>query len=178
MSGLDDSCQTLYHNLCHEWTSSSNTRAIVVGSVNEMQDANKQNVEKDKEAIISIVKEMAASMTGQQSTKHWAQDALWFDIPAFASRGVQPARNFFDKVFSGFESCKVDLLETDAVVNGNMGMVCTVQRVDVKMKSGDAKSMIVRETDVFEKRGKEWQLIHQHASVPAGGAWDGKIART
>ena len=132
-------------------------------------------MEKDKEILISIVKEMSESMTGAQSTRHWAEDALWFDIPAFASRGVQPALKFFDKVFSNFESVKVDILETDIIVNGNMGIACTVQKVDVVLKNGEKKSMFVRETDCFEKRANEWQLIHQHASVPSGGAWDGKI---
>ena len=131
--------------------------------------------QKDKDVLVSIVKEMSESLTGEQSTRHWAADALWFDIPAFASKGIQPARKFFDKVFSGFESCKVDILETDIVVNGNMGIVCTVQRVNVALKNGEKKSMFVRETDCFEKRANEWQLIHQHASVPAGGTWDGKI---
>lgn len=140
-----------------------------------MSKPHEQSTEKDKEAIISIVKEMAQSMTGSQSTRHWSDDALWFDIPAFASRGVQPARKFFDKVFSGFESCKVEILETITAVNGSMGMVCTVQHVNVVLKNGDKKSMFVRETDCFEKRANGWQLIHQHASVPAGGAWDGKI---
>ena len=140
-----------------------------------MPGADKQNTEKDRGTIISIVKEMAESMTGLQSTKHWSKDVLWFDIPAFASRGVQPALKFFDKVFSNFESCKVDILETDVVVNSNMGIVCTVQKVDVVLKNGEKKSMFVRETDCFEKRTSEWQLIHQHASVPSGGAWDGKI---
>ena len=140
-----------------------------------MPGPDKQNTEKDRETIISIVKEMTESMTGLQSTKHWSKDALWFDIPAFASRGVQPALKFFDKVFSNFESCKVDILEMDTVVNGNMGIVCTVQQVNVVMKNGEKKSMFVRETDCFEKRTNEWQLIHQHASVPSGGAWDGKI---
>lgn len=143
-----------------------------------MPGSDRQSAEKDREAILSIVKEMAESMTGLQSTKHWSDDALWFDIPAFASRGVQPAMRFFDKVFGGFESCKVDFLETDVVVNGNMGIVCTVQRVNVALKSGEKKSMLVRETDCFERRTNEWQLIHQHASVPAGGAWDGKITVT
>ena len=46
--------------------------------------------EQDKEAIVAIVKEMAESMTGAQSTRHWAEDVLWFDIPPFASRGVAP----------------------------------------------------------------------------------------
>ena len=131
--------------------------------------------QKEKDILFSIVKEMSESLTGAQSTRHWASDALWFDIPAFASKGVQPARKFFDKVFSSFESCKVDILETDIVVNGSMGIVCTVQHVNVVLKNGDKKSMFVRETDCFEKRANEWQLIHQHASVPAGGAWDGKI---
>ena len=69
--------------------------------------------EQDKEAIISIVREMAESMTGAQSTRHWAPDVLWFDIPPFASRGVAPARKLFDDTFANFESCQVDILELD-----------------------------------------------------------------
>ena len=129
----------------------------------------------DEKKLVSIVKEMSESMSGAQSTRHWADDALWFDIPPFASRGIQPARKFFDKVFGGFDSCKVDILETAVVVNGDMGLVCTVQDVNVKLKTGDAKRMVVRETDCFEKRNGEWKLIHQHASVPTGGNWDGTI---
>ena len=132
-------------------------------------------ITKDKDTLVTIVKEMAASMSGAQSTRHWADDALWFDIPPFASRGIQPALKFFDKVFGGFQSCKVDLLETDVRVNGDMGIVCTVQSVNVVLKSGDTKHLVVRETDCFERHDGDWKLIHQHASVPAGGEWDGKI---
>lgn len=134
-----------------------------------------KGIEKDKEALVAIVKEMSESMTGAQSTRHWAKDALWFDIPAFASRGVAPASRFFDKVFAGFQSCKVDFLEMDTVVGSTMGVVCSIQRVNVLFKNGTAKTMVVRETDCFEKRDGEWQLIHQHASLPAGGEWEGKI---
>jgi ketosteroid isomerase-like protein len=133
------------------------------------------SIEKDTEALVSFVKEMTESMTGTQSTKRWAKDALWFDIPAFASRGVAPASRFFDEVFAGLQSCKVDILETDTVMNGNIGIVCTVQRAHVVFKNGTAKTMFIRETDCFEKRDDEWQLIHQHASVPLGAEWDGKI---
>ncbi len=141
------------------------------------QTSSTDTTENDKAALVSIVKEMAESMTGAQSTKHWAEDALWFDIPAFASKGVKPALKFFDKVFSGFQTCNVDILETETVVTGKMGVVCTVQRVNVVLKTGATKSMLVRETDCFEKRHSSWQLIHQHASVPAGGEWDGKITK-
>lgn len=132
-------------------------------------------VEKDRENIISIVKEMAESMTGAQSTRHWAADALWFDIPPFASKGIQPALKMFDSVFSNFNSCKVEILEMDVMLNGNMGIVCTVQKVHIVLKNGATRLVVARQTDCFEKRDNEWQLIHQHASVPAGGDWDGKI---
>jgi ketosteroid isomerase-like protein len=131
--------------------------------------------DRHKETLFSIVKEMSESMTGAQSTRHWAEDALWFDIPAFASKGVQPALKFFDKVFNSFRSCKVDILEVDTVVSGNMGIVCTIQKVNVVLKNGDTKLLLVRETDCVEKRAGEWKLVHQHASVPTEGEWDGKI---
>ena len=131
--------------------------------------------DKDRESIIAIVKEMAESMTGAQSTRHWAADALWFDIPAFASKGVQPALDMFDRVFSNFASCNVEILEMDVMLNGNMGIVCTVQRTNIVLKNGDTRQVVSRQTDCFEKRENDWQLIHQHASVPAGGDWDGTI---
>lgn len=133
------------------------------------------NRQHDKEVLIAIVKEMAESMTGAQSTRHWAQDALWFDIPAFASRGIQPALKMFDRVFSGFSSCNIDILEEDVTINGDMGIVCTIQKVNIVLKSGDAKRALVRQTDCFERRGGQWKLIHEHASFPSGGDWDGKI---
>ena len=131
--------------------------------------------QRDREILTSIVKEMAESMTAAQSTKHWAEDALWFDIPAFASRGIQPARKMFDRVFSSFKSCNIDILEEDVTINGDMGIVCTIQKVNIVLKSGDTKQALVRQTDCFERRGGEWQLIHEHASFPSGGEWDGKI---
>ena len=135
--------------------------------------ADEHTVAQDKEAIIAIVNEMATSMTGAQSTRHWAEDALWFDIPAFASKGIQPAVKMFDSVFSGFDSCNVDILEMDVMLNGNMGIVCTVQKVNIVLKNGTTRLVTVRQTDCFEKRADAWQLIHEHASVPAGGDWDG-----
>lgn len=69
----------------------------------------------------------------------------------------------------------MDILDTEVIVNGNMGLVCTIQKVSVVLKTGDEKRLVVRETDCFERRNGEWKLIHQHASVPFGGDWDGKV---
>jgi ketosteroid isomerase-like protein len=131
--------------------------------------------QQDKETIVSIVKEMAESMSGAQSTRHWAEDVLWFDIPPFASRGVGPARKLFDDTFAKFESCKVEILELDATVNGDMAIVCTIQSTNIVLKGGGTKHVMARQTDCFERRDGSWVLIHQHASVPAGGEWNGQI---
>lgn len=56
-----------------------------------------------------------------------------------------------------------------------MGIVCSIQKVDIVFKTDTAKTVMVRQTDCFKKDDNEWLLIHQHASVPSGGEWDGKI---
>ena len=133
---------------------------------------------RDKETLLSIVKEMAESRTGAAITKHWAPDALWFDIPAFASKGVQPAIKMFDSVFGSFKSCDVSILESEIIMSDNMGIVCTIQKVDIIFKNDVAKTLLVRQTDCFRKSdNNEWLLVHQHASVPSGGEWDGKIVK-
>jgi ketosteroid isomerase-like protein len=133
---------------------------------------------RDKETLLAIVKEMAESRTGAASTKHWAPEALWFDIPAFASKGVQPAMKMFDSVFDSFKSCNVSILETEIIMSNDMGIVCTIQKFDIIFKNDIAKRLLVRQTDCFRKSdNNEWLLVHQHASVPMGGEWDGKIIK-
>jgi ketosteroid isomerase-like protein len=135
-------------------------------------------LEEDRGAIEAIVREMAGSMSGEQSTRHWTDDTVWFDIPAFASRGIAPAKRFFDKAFAGLRSCKIDILEMETVINGDMACVFTVQRIATVSLDGAANApLTVRQTDCFEKRNGEWKVIHEHTSVPKGAEWDGKIER-
>ena len=131
---------------------------------------------KDRDFLLSVVREMTKSMTGSQSTKHWAKDVLWYDIPPFASRGIAPAIKMFDTVFNGFKSYNVSILETDVIMSELMGVVCTIQKIEVVFKNGSNRTIMVRETDVFKKDdNNQWLLVHQHASTPSGGDWDGKI---
>ena len=59
----------------------------------------------------------------------------------------------FDSVFSNFNSCKVEILEMDVMLNGNMGIVCTVQRVNIVLKDGTTRLVVARQTDCFKKTG-------------------------
>ena len=131
--------------------------------------------EKDREALISIVKEMAESFTGIQSTKHWAEDVLWFDIPPMAVKGKEKSCEVFENAFRQLETIKVKILSTEVLINGNMGFVCSVQQWSIVPKNGAENSLMVRQTNCFERRNGVWELIHQHDSIPAGGNWDGNI---
>ena len=137
------------------------------------------SLEKDREIITAIIKEMAGSMTGEQSTRHWAPDTVWFDIPAFASKGIKPAARFFDNAFGTLKSCKIDILEMETVIKGDMGVVMMVQKISTVSKDGAVnKPLMVRQTDCFERRNGKWKVIHEHTSAPMGSAdWDGKIVR-
>lgn len=85
-------------------------------------------------------------MIGAQSTRHWG-DILWFDVAPFASKGVKPAYEEFDKVFGQLQSIRVDILETD---------VCSVQKWTTVIKDGTVNpSMLIRQTDCFEKQNGE-----------------------
>lgn len=139
-------------------------------------NTNLQNTQKDKEILISIVEEISRSMTGAQSTKHWADNTLWFDIPPFASRGIKPAYKAFDSAFGQLKSCEVEILETEIFLNVDMGVVCTVQRWNTVAKDGTVNPpMLVRQTNCFERQNGQWKVIHEHSSIPSSSDWNGKI---
>lgn len=142
-----------------------------------MTTKNNLTLEKDKEIIISIVNEMTKSSTGAETTKHWANDALWFDIPPFASKGIAPAIVMLDKVFNSFKTCKITILETEVILNDNIGIVCTIQKAEIIFQNDNSKTLFFRETDCFQNLSGTWKLVHQHVSVPAGGEWDGRIIK-
>ena len=137
---------------------------------------NSSNLEKDKEILINMVRDMTKSMTGRQSTMNWAENALWFDIAPFASKGIKPAVNMFDNVFNQLASCDIEILEHEIFINEGMAIICSVQSLKVVKNDGIVlPTRIIRQTDCFEKQTGVWKLIHEHTSAPIGGDWDGII---
>ncbi|WP_294609329.1 nuclear transport factor 2 family protein [uncultured Bacteroides sp.] len=134
------------------------------------------NLKADKEILIAMVKDMTKSMTGKQSTMNWAENALWFDIAPFVSKGIKPAVKMFDDVFIQLTSCDIEIMEHEIFINESLAIVCSIQRMVVVMKDSTANTTrIVRQTDCFEKQNGVWKLIHEHTSAPLGGDWDGTI---
>lgn len=128
----------------------------------------------DKQIVESIVKEIAASFSGAESTKHWTNETIWFNAAPYASVGVENAKKVFDEAFVNLQSCDVEILDMRTFVNGNSALVCSVQKWDTVNKDGSTNpSFMMRQTDYFEKQNGEWKVLHEHTSMADG--WDGTI---
>lgn len=130
----------------------------------------------EKKVLLSLVEEMAKSMTGAQSTKDWAENVLWFDVAPFASKGVTPAVKKFDEAFSTLSACEVTIVSSDIFFNDDIAIVATIQSWALTTKEGNLREPLwIRQTDCFEKQDGLWKVIHQHTSTPTSPNWDGEI---
>ena len=127
--------------------------------------------ENDKKVLIAMVQEMADAQTAEQITKYWSDDVLWFDIQPHASKGKNKAVKEFSRQFAFLDSCKADLLQTEVILNGNIGIVCTIQYFTAMVDGKQVSDIITRQTDCFEKREGKWEQVHQHISLPVDGEW-------
>lgn len=129
----------------------------------------------DKEQIENIIKEIAASFSGAQSTKNWTDKTVWFDGAPYACIGKDKALPVFDEAFSKLKSIHVDILEMHTFIQPSAACVCSVQKWDITMKNDNKVSLIMRQTDYLEKQDGAWKVLHEHTSnVPN---WDGKIEK-
>lgn len=82
----------------------------------------------DKELVEGIIKNIASSFSGAQSTKDWTDKTIWFDAAPYACIGKEKAIKVFDEAFGNLKSCDVEILDMRTNINGNSALVCSVQK--------------------------------------------------
>lgn len=128
----------------------------------------------DKLIVENMVRDIAASFSGAESTKHWTDQTIWFDAAPYASVGAANAKKVFDEAFGNLKSCDVTILDMRTFLNGDSALVCSVQKWDTVNKDGSVNPpFMMRQTDYFERRNGEWKVLHEHTSMAEG--WDGTI---
>ncbi|MBR1729758.1 MAG: nuclear transport factor 2 family protein [Selenomonadaceae bacterium] len=128
----------------------------------------------DKKIVENIVKEIAKSFSGAESTKNWTKETIWFDAAPYASVGAEKAKKVFDEAFDNLKSCNVTILDMRTFINENSALVCSVQKWDTVNKDVSVNPpFMMRQTDYLEKRNGEWKVLHEHTS--AAQDWNGKI---
>lgn len=60
----------------------------------------------DKIMVENIIRSIAASFSGADSTKDWTEETIWFDASTYACVGASKAARVFDSAFGNLQSCK------------------------------------------------------------------------
>lgn len=126
----------------------------------------------DQEVIEGIIRNIASSFSGAQSTRDWTEETIWFDAAPYACVGASKAKKVFDEAFGNLKSCQVKVLKIKTRILGEAALVCSVQQWDTVNKDGTANPpFMMRQTDYLEKQQGQWKVLHEHTSMSQG--WDG-----
>jgi ketosteroid isomerase-like protein len=117
----------------------------------------------------------AAWSTGDADApaKYYAKDngLIFYDLAPFSYHswkeyhdGVQ--KEFFANMASGALTAGKDLKVSR---HGTVAWTVISMHFSEKTKDGKSTETDVRYTGIWEKRGKNWLLVHEHLSAPLGG---------
>jgi|SRR5581483_4472581 len=92
---------------------------------------------------------------------------LYFDVLPMKYTGLHEYIAGVSKEFGNYQSAKLSMND-DAQAHraGNIGYGAATIRIDLTDKAGKAESLNARWTIIWEKKGSNWLVVHEHTSVP------------
>ena len=104
------------------------------------------------------------------AAKYYAQDSglVFYDLAPFQYTGWKEYATGVQKEFLD-SSSSLSLMagkELKAARRGNLAWTTVPMQLVDKTKDGKTIELQVRYTGIWEKRGKNWLLVHEHLSVP------------
>jgi ketosteroid isomerase-like protein len=99
----------------------------------------------------------------------YAKDAglTFYDIAPLKYAGWAEYEAGFPKAAAEWKSIKLALNpDLQASRNGNIAWASYTVTFEIEPKQGEPMKGVARSTDVFEKRGNDWIIIHEHVSAP------------
>ena len=106
------------------------------------------------------------------AAKYYAKDdgLIFYDVAPFSYSGWKDydagvRKNLFDNMTSGTLTAGKDLKVTR---HGNIAWTTVPMHFTAKMKDGKSIDSPIRYTGIWEKKGKNWVLVHEHLSAPMG----------
>lgn len=110
-----------------------------------------------------------ATLDPSKPALYYAKDSnlAFFDVAPLKYRGWQEYQEGFGKLSADWKSAQVTLdPDFHATQSGDIAWATYTLELDVQLKSGDSMKSQARGTDVLEKRGEKWLIVHEHVSVP------------
>ena len=110
-----------------------------------------------------------STLDSSKPASFYAKDAnlVFFDVAPLQYKGWQEYEDGFKRVSADWKSAEVTLgPDFRATQLGNIAWATYTFDLVVQPKTGDVMKMQARGTDILQKRGERWLIIHEHASVP------------
>jgi ketosteroid isomerase-like protein len=114
-----------------------------------------------------------SSGNADSPAKYYAKDngLVFYDLAPFEYHGWKEyhdgvQKEFFANMVSGSLTPGKDLKVTR---RGTLAWTIVSMHFAEKTKDGKSLETPVRYTGIWEKRGKNWLLVHEHLSAPLGG---------
>ncbi|VVJ15360.1 reductase [Amycolatopsis camponoti] len=98
----------------------------------------------------------------------YAEDVVSYDVePPLQHVGIDAKLTNWAKVFTLFEEVDYELRDLTLIVSTDLAVGHGFGRVSGTLRDGTpTKGMWVRATFVLRKRGNDWLIVHDQASVP------------
>ena len=109
------------------------------------------------------------SLDAKNSAPFYAKDAglTFYDIAPLKYATWAEYEAGFQKMAASWKSLKLSLNpDLQATRNGNIAWASYTVAFEIEPKEGAGIKGDARTTDIFEKRGNDWIIIHEHVSVP------------
>jgi hemoglobin len=123
----------------------------------------------DFKALMRKVLDAWETLDPAKAAPFYAQDAglAFYDIAPLKYTGWAEYAEGVKKAFPDIASLKFTM-GADAQVHqrGNLAWTTATLRLDMVSKGGSRESLDTRWTVVWEKRGKNWLIVHEHYSAP------------
>jgi ketosteroid isomerase-like protein len=111
-----------------------------------------------------------SSLNVDNAAKYYAKDKdlVFYDLAPFSYTGWQQydtgvRKEFIDSTASMTLTAGKDLKVTR---RGTIAWITVPIHLDGKTKDGKPMNLQCRYTGIFEKRGKDWLIVHEHISTP------------
>jgi ketosteroid isomerase-like protein len=104
-----------------------------------------------------------------KTAKYYAKEPglPFYDVAPLKYSGWQEYEAGSKKVFADWKSIKFNISpDLKASKQGNIAWATFTSSFEIVMKSGEVLKGEGRNTEVLEKRGVEWVIVHEHVSAP------------
>jgi len=123
----------------------------------------------DYKGMVQAEYDQWSTMDPSKVSPFFATDAdlIFFDITPLKYNGWSEYQKGVMQVFEGYQSMKCTVNDdVHRGESGNTAWTAGTVSCHAQKKDGSPDDMTLRTTEVWQKRGGKWLIVHEHASVP------------